>query len=87
MSTIVRFYPEKDSDLAKVAEANKRDYLTAAVESENKNGTINVIVSVPEPVTTTPCDDASWRSRNSAARSGSAANVQPQTEATRSETR
>ncbi len=48
MTNVVRFYPEVDSELAKVAEANKRDYLTAAVESENKNGSVNVVVSVPD---------------------------------------
>ena len=48
MTDIVKFYPEEDSELAKVAEVNKRDYLTASVESQNKNGSINVIVSVPD---------------------------------------
>lgn len=45
--TIVRFYPADGSELKKVADELKRDYLSAAVDSENEDGTINLIVSNP----------------------------------------
>lgn len=43
----VKFFPEKDSALAGIAERENRESLSAAVESENEDGTINVIVNVP----------------------------------------
>jgi hypothetical protein len=46
--TVVKFFPVAGSDLDKTAKAKQRDSLTASVDAENADGTLDLIVSVPD---------------------------------------
>ena len=47
MTHVVRYFPKKGSDLEKVAKELNRESLSAIVESENEDGTLNLIVQNP----------------------------------------